>query len=374
VGGDRHALERERDLARHQELEIERAAFALGDDQALDTRLARLRNAEALRLHLSTVGLSIDTGRDALGAAVSELRKAAALDPSLASPLVDLEAVEGTIGDVALSLGTAAEDLLVEDDDLELAEQRLQTLNDLRRKYGPTLPDVLAFGAEASARAQELNGLLSKADSLTALMVESQRALLERGAALRDARAAAADRLSREVVAHLLELGFSDPLIQVEVSDAEPGLSGADGVTLSFASDRRLRPGEIGKVASGGELSRLVLAIRLAGGAGEAETLVFDEIDAGVGGATALAVGRKLAALANDRQVLCVTHLPQVAAFADQHYVVRREGDLAEVSPVEDAQRIEELSRMLAGLPDSERGREAAEELVAAARSVRSPR
>jgi DNA repair protein RecN (Recombination protein N) len=107
-----------------------------------------------------------------------------------------------------------------------------------------------------------------------------------------------------------------------------------------------------------------VLALRLAGGHGAAATLVFDEVDAGIGGTTALALGRKLADLARDRQVLCVTHLPQVAAFADRHYVVRREGNTARVDVVEGESRVAELSRMLAGLPESDRGRDAAEELL----------
>ncbi len=120
-------------------------------------------------------------------------------------------------------------------------------------------------------------------------------------------------------------------------------------------------------MASGGELSRLILALRLAGGAGRAPVLAFDEVDAGVGGTTALALGAKLAELATDRQVLCVTHLPQVAAFADTHAVVRREGPAATVELVEGEERLEELSRMLSGLPESERGRDHAEELLAIA-------
>ncbi len=112
-----------------------------------------------------------------------------------------------------------------------------------------------------------------------------------------------------------------------------------------------------------------MLSLRLAGGAGTASTLAFDEIDAGVGGSTALELGEKLAALATDRQVLCVTHLPQVAAFADVHYVVARDGHSATVRRVDGTDRVEELSRMLAGLPDSERGREAAEELLELARA-----
>jgi DNA repair protein RecN (Recombination protein N) len=165
-----------------------------------------------------------------------------------------------------------------------------------------------------------------------------------------------------------LELGFTDPLVTVDLGEAELGPWGRDDVRLLFASDSRLSPGEVGKVASGGELSRLVLSLRLAGtqGAG-ASVLVFDEIDSGIGGAIALAMGRKLAALARERQVLCVTHLPQVAAFAETHYVIEREGATAVVRLVEEGERPAELSRMLAGLPDSERGRDAAAELLALA-------
>jgi DNA repair protein RecN (Recombination protein N) len=372
IGGDRHALERERDLARHQATEIDRAAFVLGDDQTLDGRLARLRNAEELRLHLGAASDRVDRGRDELGSAVGELRKAAALDPSLLPALEELHSIEGRIGDVVMAVSSASQDLDIEPQELEDAEQRLNALNELRRKYGPTLADVLQFGARASQRAGELDDLLDRADSLAELIAGARARLASAGTALRDARAAAARQLSSRAMAHLIELGFSDPLVEVAVADAEPGPAGADGVTLLFASDRRLRAGEISKVASGGELSRLVLALRLAGGAGDAATLVFDEIDAGVGGTTALAVGRKLAALAEDRQVLCVTHLPQVAAFADLHVVVRREGDSAGVAVVDGHDRLEELSRMLAGLPDSERGREAAEELITMARSTRA--
>lgn len=371
IGGDRHALERERALARHQADEIARSSFADGDDDILEARLGRLRNAETLRLHLAAAAQSIDRGRDDLGSGVAELRKAAALDPTLSSALGELEAVEAEIGDVAIAIGAAAEDLDLEGDELELAEERLHALNDLRRKYGPSLADVLAFGAEASRRVGELDALLDRAESLDRLIADARSELERAGSELRRCRVEAAANLAQRAVTHLTELGFASPLVEVSISEAEPGPHGADGVTLLFASDHRLRPGEIGRVASGGELSRLVLSLRLAGGAGDAATLVFDEIDAGVGGTTALAIGRKLSALAQHRQVLCVTHLPQVAAFANLHYVVSRDGTSATVRMVEGEERLEELSRMLAGLTDSERGREAADELVTIARASR---
>ena len=134
-----------------------------------------------------------------------------------------------------------------------------------------------------------------------------------------------------------------------------------------FRSDQQLAPGPISSVASGGELSRLVLAIRLATTAPETETLVFDEVDAGVGGATALALGEKIADLARDSQVLCVTHLPQIAAFADSHYVVERHEAVAQVRLVAGGERVAEISRMLAGMPDSTASHETATELLAMA-------
>jgi DNA repair protein RecN (Recombination protein N) len=367
LGGDRRVLERERDLVRFQAEEIARAGFAEGEDVELERRLARLRNAETLRAHLATTVAALDRGRDLVGEAVTEMRKAASLDPSLEGLAAELEAVEATTGDIALRLGSTVEDLEGDPAELDLAERRLQTLNDLRRKYGPGLGDVLEFGGRATDRHHELGDLLGRADRLDAEVAAARAALGKAGEALMVHRLAAATELAARASEHLVELGFADPLVSVGVGPSEPTAAGADLVTLLFASDARLTPGEIGRVASGGELSRLVLSLRLAGGVGEVETLVFDEIDAGVGGTTALAMGRKLAALAGHRQVLCVTHLPQVAAFADLHYVVRRHGVGACVERVEGPERLEELSRMLAGLPDSERGREAAGELLALA-------
>ena len=136
---------------------------------------------------------------------------------------------------------------------------------------------------------------------------------------------------------------------------------------MAFASDERLAAGSFQDVASGGELSRLVLALRLATASDQATTLVFDEVDAGVGGVTALALGKKLAQLGETTQVLCVTHLPQIAAHAEAQYAVERSGPSASVRRVDGEDRLEELSRMLAGLPESRLGRETAAELLAAA-------
>jgi DNA repair protein RecN (Recombination protein N) len=367
IGGDRPALERELDLSRHQAREISTAGFRAGDDVELEIRLGRLRNAETLRDRLTEAIDGVEQARDGLGSAVAALRKAVALDPEMAAVLGEVEALESGVGESAVSLGRGAESLETEPGALDDAESVLHAMSDLRRRYGPTLDDVLAFGERAERRSAELHELLSRAETIDQEMVAAAAALVAVGSELRAARSRAAGELATAAIEHLGELGFSDPLVEPSIADAEPGPSGADSVSLLFASDRRLTPGDIARVASGGELSRLILSLRLAGGVGDVETLVFDEIDAGVGGATALAMGRKLAALAAARQVLCVTHLPQVAAFADVHYVVERDDVSAGVRRVEGSHRREELARMLAGLPDSERGREAADELLALA-------
>lgn len=364
LGGDRSALARELDLVTFQAEEIRAAGFAPGDDAEL-TRLGdRLRHADDIASYLAEALDSLDAGRDRLGEAVAAVRKAAGLDPGLENLSQALGGAADGLNDLGQDLRKAADDVDLDPRQMEEVEQRLTDLGELRRKYGKTLDEVLEFGEEASRRRAELEALLERAGAIDEEVDVAEQALAEAGRRLREARAQAGERLAGECVTHLRDLGFADPVVSVEVTEAGVTAAGADMVRLLFASDSRLAPGTVGAVASGGELSRLVLSLRLAGGSGEAQTLVFDEIDAGIGGATALALGRKLARLAEDRQVLCVTHLPQLAAFADRHYVVRRKDNAATAVRVEEDERVAELSRMLAGLPESDRGREAAEELL----------
>ena len=370
LGGDRRALERELDLTRHQAREIAGAGIGPHEDRDLAEQIERLRHAQeiAAALGIAHEVLADDGGvADRLGEVVAGLRRAAAFDPGLAEAAGRTAALAEEVADVAADLRRRGES--VEDDPaaLETAQQRLADLSDLRRKYGDTLAEVEAFGEEAARRAESLSGLLDRADSLGQEVAAAEAVLAERGAELSAARAAAGARLAGAAERHLRELGFRAPVLRVAVTPAAPSRRGLDKVELLFASDAALEPGPVARVASGGELSRLVLAVHLAAGVGEAPVVAFDEIDAGIGGATALAMGEKLAALARGRQVLVVTHLPQVAAFADTHLVVDREGSRAAVRRVDGETRLEELTRMLGGLPASERGRGHAAELVAAA-------
>lgn len=364
LGGDLSSVMRELDLVSFQSEEIAGAALTDGEDHDLQRRADRLQNADEIAHLLGSAVDSLRAARDAAGESVSAVRRAARLDRSFEELSATLDGLADGLEAAALDVRSAAEDVESDPGSLAEIEERLTTIGDLRRKYGKTVSEILEFGAAANRRRAELESLLERAQVIDEEVEISARAVSDRASALTRARQRAGEALSVAARSHLVDLGFADPVVRFHLEAADPGSNGADRIELLFASDSRLDPGPVASVASGGELSRLVLALRLAGGSRDVATLVFDEIDSGVGGSTALALGEKLADLARHHQVLCVTHLPQVAAFADRHYVVTRDDTRAGVTRVEGPDRVEELSRMLAGLPESERGREAAEELL----------
>ena len=363
LGGDQRALQRERDVVQFQAAEIAEAGFSTGDDVELGRRATRLRNAESLGERLAAAALAIaeEGAAGSLDKAVRDLAIATKTDPSL-QPLVDLgaAAVE-MVADLSAEIAGVAADFDRDPEQLDHVEGRLALLGELQRKYGDDLDGVLSFGAEVAERSAELDGLLADAGELDTAHRRATGAVNTAGADLREARGKAANRLAKDAVAHLVDLGFASPVVRFRIDEANPGPRGADRVVLEFSSDASLEPKPAARIASGGELSRLALALRLASGVEDRTVIAFDEIDAGTGGETALAMGRKLAALSKGRQVFCVTPLPQVA---DQHLAVHRDGTTATVKMVEGDDRVHELSRMLAGLPESERGREHAAELL----------
>jgi DNA repair protein RecN (Recombination protein N) len=363
IGGDRRALERELELVRHQTDEITRAGFALDDEEALTIRSTRLRHAEELQTELTAAYDAIEAA-EGIDEAVGRIRRAQSLDPSLTALGEQAAAIQVQAGEVRAGLRGAVEALGHDPGELEELESRIALLNDLKRKYGSDLDEVLAFGDRAAVRADEIGALLGRADRLETELGEAQAAVNAAGERLRSARRRTAKEIAGAAAGHLRQLGFTSPVVEIVVAPTGPAATGTDSVELLFSSDEAIAPGPAGRVASGGELSRLVLSLRLAAGVGEATIIAFDEIDAGIGGATALAMGEKLRGLAAGRQVLCVTHLPQVAAFAATHLVVDRAGATARVRPVVGEERVGEIARMLSGLPESERGQEHAVELI----------
>ena len=373
LGGDLRALEREQDLLSYQIGEIERAGFRIGEDEELERLANRLGNAEQIVELLGSARLDLSSARDRVGPAVAALQRACDLDPSQDELLEMLEGLDATLAEASSACREAREDIDTEPEALMSVNDRLTLLGDLRRKYGAGIEEILTYRESALARHRELTGLLDRAATLEADRAASSHKLREAGGSLREARRRAAALIVEAATAHLRELGFGDPVVRMDIGEAAPRATGADTVELLFSSDSRLEAGPVGRVASGGELSRLVLSLRLASGSTDARLVAFDEIDAGVGGTTALAMGAKLARLATDRQALCVSHLPQVAAYADSHIVVERDGPSATVRTLGEEDRLRELSRMLSGLADSERGYRHARELREVALAHREP-
>lgn len=364
LGGDRRALERELELATHQAEEIDAAGFTEDAEEQLTTRATRLRHAEELQVELAAAQEAVESA-EGIDEALSRIRRAQGLDPSLEALAEEATGVQIQVAELRASLRQTVDGLIHDPGELEEVEARIAVLNDLKRKYGSTLAEVLQFGAAASSRSATIANLLERADRLEEDRATAEASVEAAGERLRAARLRAAKQISEAAIGHLRQLGFSSPVVDLAVAPAQASAGGADTVDLLFSSDTAITPGPASRVASGGELSRLVLSLRLAAGVGDAAVVAFDEIDAGIGGATALAMGEKLKGLAEGRQVLCVTHLPQVAAYATTHLVVDRAGASASVRPVVGEDRVAEIARMLSGLPDSERGQEHAAELLA---------
>ena len=371
LGGDERARAREIDLLRFQVDELERAGLRDPDEDdtlrveedALADAVAHQEAAAAAMEALSGDGGTADT----VGAAI-----AAIADRVPFAPLEQrLRAVAAELTDVAADLRAAGE--AIEDDParLEGVRERRNLLHELQRKYGDTLREVIAFHDEAGARLAELEQHDRRAAELDAARTQALTAVARAGSRVAAARRAAAPSLAAAVQAHLAELAMPRASLDVSVQGDGP----ADDVVLLLAANPGAAPAPLAKAASGGELARAMLALRLVLTAGP-PTLVFDEVDAGIGGEAAVAVGRSLAALGRGQQVLVVTHLPQVAAFADAHVRVAKEmgeaSTTAEVAVLDDAERVVELSRMLSGQPDSRTAHDHASELLATARATRT--
>lgn len=368
LGGDDRSRARELDLLRFQLAEIEGAALGdPGEDVALEAEEALLADAAAHRDALGSAYTAVEgAGLDAVGTAVAEL----AGRVPFAELAARLEGAQAELADLGRELRLARERVTVDPERLDAVRARRQLLRELRRKYGETLADVIAYGAETQRRLEELEGYEERARLLQDQRRAAAAAAEDAAAALSGARRAAAGPLADAIGPHLRELAMPAARFEVLVEPSEPGDDGADRVTFLLGAN----PGEparpLAKVASGGELSRAMLAARVV--LSEAPpTLVFDEVDAGIGGEAGAAVGRLMADLGPRHQVLCVTHLAQVAAFADGQIRVekREEGGrtVATATPVTGDARVSELSRMLAGVGESEHARSHAAELLARA-------
>jgi DNA repair protein RecN (Recombination protein N) len=373
---------REGDARRRAELEelvaeVDAAALDLEEERALLAERERLRSAGALAGAAAAAATALAGDDDAPGAVALSGAAAAALDPlsgvdpSLAGPAEELRSAEASLQETLLALRRYLDGLEAEPGRLEAVEGRLEAYARLGRRHGPGTELVLARAADA----REALAALAEGDAEGEALRAERDALLAEARALAarlaELRREAAPRLEEAVTGELADLAMGGARVRVEV-EADGGDPPEDRVTIWLRANAGLPEAPLAETASGGELSRVLLALHgvAAAGAGAEATWVFDEVDAGIGGVTAAAVGAKLAALARGRQVLVITHLPQVAALADRHYRLVKGADAGgrattRIAPVEGDALVAELCRMLGASERDPGARRHAKELLA---------
>jgi DNA repair protein RecN (Recombination protein N) len=359
LSGHDGALERELDLLRHQKAEIESARLRPDEEGELQARFHVAANAQRLFELAKQTVVALVEADDALAARAVALRKnlreLERIDPAGASFLESLNRGVTELESLADSLDRYAENLEVEPARLAQMEERVNLLEQLKRKYGGSIEAVIVFGDEVARRLETIESRGERLESLGREVRAAEKKLHATGCELSERRAAAAPQLSASVTAHLRDLGFARSELFVALQNHPlPGPRGMEEVAFMFAPNPGEPPKTLKAIASSGEVSRVMLALKSALAAQDTiSLLVFDEIDANVGGEIAHAVGAKMKFLGADHQVLCITHLPQVAAQAGAQFVVTKSfaanRTISELAPVTGKARVEEIARMLGG-------------------------
>jgi DNA repair protein RecN (Recombination protein N) len=375
------------DLWAYQHKEIEAAQLEAGEDEALETEKRVLANAE--KLYAAAMGAFDQlyeggaSAEVALRAALRNLEELARYDNRFAEPVQQLTSVRATVSDIGATLRDYAEGINASPDRLAEIEDRLALLDRLKRKYGHTIDEVIAFGQDVARKLAEVEDRDEILKQLRAAVDKTARQYRDAAMAVSTARKTAATRLARLAEAQINSLAMKtrfEVAVKSNQQEAAWTTSGWDEVECRISTN----PGEplklLTEIASGGELSRVMLALKVAVEEGSAKskkktaprTLVFDEIDIGIGGRAAEAVGQKLKSLSRGQQVLCVTHLPQIAAFADQHLAVEKREDhgrtKTQIRVLDDRARTHEVARMVSGAKVTETSLQHAAQMIAASR------
>ncbi|MBT8153716.1 DNA repair protein RecN [Epibacterium ulvae] len=365
------AARAEEEFLRHAVAELDKLAPEPGEEETLDIRRRQMQNAEKIRGDIARAhGLLTDGAEQTMSEAYRWLESVSGEGADdLAEPLASLDRAMAELGDAESAVGRILNNLDFDPTELESCEERLFAIRALARKHD-VLPDELATYAD------RLREKLAALDAGDQNLEEQEQALRTAQAAfdtaaekLSAARCKHAAKLDRAVMAELSPLKMERAVFQTEITPAEPSAEGIDSVAFTVATNPGAPSGPLNKIASGGELSRFLLALKVClRGEDASKTLIFDEIDRGVGGATADAVGRRLRALADGSQVLVVTHSPQVAAQGAHHWRVQKRVTngitLSQVVPLPDDARVDEIARMVAGDTITDEARGAAKALL----------
>ncbi len=382
IAGESKGLSERREFLEFQLNEIRDASLRDGEDAATEKELHRLRNSEKIKGAMVEAERAIysDSGSmsERLGSLIKNLKAAAALDERLAKTADTLEASLYQLEDAASSLRGYFGSMEYDPSRLEELEARVDLLNRLKRKYGPALNDVFQKMGSLEAELAGLSDLEERARELSSKLASSREKAAALASGLSEARKTAAAGLKRKVEKELSDLGMKGAVFNVMIeSERNPDGScrfnekGADRVLFYISANPGEEAKPLARIASGGELSRIMLAMKSVTSVGRVPILVFDEIDTGIGGAMAQVVGMKIKDVSRRHQVLCVTHLPQIAAFADKHFSVAKKTasgkTTASVRELAGGEKIEEISTLLGGLNVTEVTRKHASELIEAA-------
>ncbi len=367
------AAAREEEWLRHAAGELTAFAAEPGEDERLDARRRLMQGAERIREEVARA--AADLGPDGAEGAIADAsrrleRAAAAAEGRLDGALAALERALTELGEAQAGVDAALDALAFDPHELEAAEERLFALRALARKHRVGPEALPALTETLAARLAALEGGATRIADLAREAAEARAAYDAAAAALTAARRAAAARLDEGVAAELAPLKLERAVFRTEIAPGEPGPEGVDRVAFTVATNPGAPAGPLSKIASGGELSRFLLALKVRLAArGEGKVMIFDEIDRGVGGATADAVGRRLARLAEEAQVLVVTHSPQVAARGAHHWRIAKEiaggATRTAVTPLPAETRLDEIARMLSGETVTAEARSAAAALLA---------
>lgn len=378
----RNEQEKERlaDLWSFQRKEIEEAAPKAGEDAELEAERRRLQNfariEEGARSAYEALYEAEDSALARIRSALRRLEDSGRIDPALGEFGQNLRSAELGVEEVSLALRDYLSRLEFSPERLEEIESRLATLDKLKRKYGPGLELVLAYLAEVREKLEAVENAGQRRTALERELKERARAYEQAASRLSALRKDAAKKLSRKVEEELAALAMERTRFRIEFEEAAWREDGFDAVRFLVSPNPGEEPRPLEKVASGGEVSRIALALKSCAAAGRpvrddaapARTLVFDEVDAGIGGRAAEAVGRRLKLLSRTHQVLCVTHLPQIAGFADHHYFVEkaeaRGRTTAAIRELAGQDRTREIGRMLSGEKLTEEALRHAEKLI----------
>lgn len=370
---DEESRNREISFIEFEVSEIESAQLSEGEDAQLEADYQKMLHAQKIMEEMAVVEQNLVSGQDnvsdKLGQAVRALNSAAVYDDRLSGLCATLADVESLLSDAARMTADYVEDAAFDAETFQQVQQRLDFINSLKMKYGQTTAEILAYAESRKERLEQLQSHDELIAKLKRELSEKEKRLSGLSAQLSDLRKAAAQKLCAQIRAALQDLNFAD--VRFEAAFEQTGhfsANGTDNMYFVIAAN----PGEalkpLSKVASGGELSRIMLAIRtVTANQDDIGTLIFDEIDAGISGRAAQRVAEKLCTLSQKRQVICITHLPQIAAMADVHFMIEKavqdNKTVTSIYRLLDTQCVEELARLLGGSTITEAVRANAQEL-----------